>query len=319
MAPIFVRLKFRKNTGRPNSRKMLKYLKYVPAINGKVLLPGVIITQITDDLKATQDKIVSEYKTAAFHQLISMLGGSGKLMTAFGVTATVAQMLGIQLVSELSSEIKKFSRHESEVFDNRKELSGPFSQETLTALMTLTHRHPIPKSDFIAGLLNNADIGLRTKPSGQGVIGLLSKTKSGAQLKDVGHMEGVTRMRLPRAFVYNEIGVYDEQLAKAQNCIQQAHINERIRMEAAECEGKFCLTDLYIYVLDDKLDTVRRVIPITDVTEMEFQNAQNLVVTVKGDSQPLIMYCPDETSMMKLHHFIRSQSIMFDIFKESII
>ena len=41
-------------------------------------------------------------------------------------------------------------------------------------------------------------------------------------------MEEVTRVRLPRAFVYNEIGVYHDQLAKAQNCIQHYHVNERI-------------------------------------------------------------------------------------------
>ena len=112
-------------------------------------------------------------------------------MTAFGVT--VAQMLGLQLESELSSEIKKFARHESEVFDNRKDhvhknAGGP-------------HDTYQPTSYSQGRLLNNDDI--RKKPSGRGVIGILSKTKSSAQLKDVGHMEGVTRMRIPRAFAYN--------------------------------------------------------------------------------------------------------------------
>ena len=49
MAPIFT-----------HTRR--KLLIYVPAIDGKVLLPGDIIT---DDLKATRGKIVSEYKTVA--------------------------------------------------------------------------------------------------------------------------------------------------------------------------------------------------------------------------------------------------------------
>ena len=319
MTPIFAWLKFRKNTGRPGVRKMLKYLKYVPAINGKMLLPGVIITQITDTVKATSDKIVGEYKTAAFRQLISILGGGGKLMTAFGVTATVAQMLGIQMESELSDEIKKFSRHESEVFDNRKELSGPFSQETLTALANLTRAHPIPNSAFIAGLLQNADIGLRTKQAGQGVIGLLSKTKADSVVKDAGHMEGATRVRLPRAFLNNELDVYDAQLSKAQSCIQQTHIDERIRMEGAACDGKFCVTDLYVYLLDDRLESIQRVIPIKDVEDMDSQNTKNLVMKVKGDDIALVMYLPDEASMMKVRHFIRSQSVMFDIFGESVI
>ena len=122
---------------------------------------------------------------------MSTLGSSRTLMTAFGVT--VAQMLGLQLESELSSEIKKFARHESEVFDNRqdhvhKNAGGP-------------HDTYQPTSYSQGRLLNNADIG--KKPSGQGVIGILSKTKSGAQLKDVGQMEGVTCMRIPRAFAYN--------------------------------------------------------------------------------------------------------------------
>jgi hypothetical protein len=85
------------------------------------------MTQVAGCFGDIQKKIVSEHKTAAFFQIVRMLGNGGCLMSTFGVIALIAQGLGIKLTSELSSELSQFSGHESKRFDNRKEVHGCFS------------------------------------------------------------------------------------------------------------------------------------------------------------------------------------------------
>ena len=326
MAPIYAILKYNRKTGRPSLvHDIQTYLKYVPSMSGKLFLPGVMSTQLRDYFSVIKEKIVSEYKTAAFHQIIAMLGGKGKIMSAFGVTATIAQMLGIKLTSELTAEISEFLSQESEEFDNRKHMCGPFSEEALSRVAELIKKFEFPSSNFVAALLKNTDIGLRTKRSGNGVIGLVSKTSTVALMKGTDHMSGAARKRVPRAFPNNEIAAFSTRLSFAQNRIQKVALNEKIRMAVFPTSESpcTCCTDSFIFVLDPGLNKITQTIAIADINLIaRSSEGQEIIITAKpkkGPEQDLQIRCSNADQMYKLETYLKSQKIMSAIFSESML
>ncbi|KAK8891147.1 hypothetical protein M9Y10_028353 [Tritrichomonas musculus] len=285
MSPINILLHYNRKSGRQTRvHKLLSYLKYIPSLsNGKLLLPGVIAANVSDTPSAINEKIMNEYKTQAFNQLIQMLGSGGKLMTAFGVTNLIAEALGVKIESELSNDIQKFSSTETQMeFDNRRKVNGAFSQESLDALSSTIGKAHFRPSEIINKIKSQQteNIGLKTKSvsnngGGQGVLGVLTKLSNDA-LSNVPRMDKTARKRVPRAYPNNTISKFDEKISRAQNLIQALSQQERtevIRIACRSAKQQFvCITDTFVYIIREDFKGIEAKFKITNLADFRVNN-----------------------------------------------
>jgi hypothetical protein len=319
MSPIHATLKYNRSSGRPSmGRDIFPYLKYVPSLQGSLLLPGVLVTQVTDSSGFIYMKILAEYQTAAFHQIIELLGGSGRLMSTFGVTALIAQGLGIKLTSELSSEVAQFSRNDYENFDNRKEIHGCFSQQSLSSIKKKLTASRMMESEIVTGLLAGKDIGVKLKASGKGVFGLISKWSEVDERPVKAHL----RKRVPRAFLDNYIGQFNPHMSEAQSLLQKADRNEKIRMAASTKSDVVCCTDRYVFVLNREFTQVRAQMPIInlEVHQQQSDGAWSVLLTATAEKkETLTVQCQNQLHAERIRTYLVSQRKMIEIFGTSLI
>jgi len=331
ISPIFISFSYNKTSSRPPSYgPALKYLKFIPSIKSqKLLLPGIIMAQTTDRPKKIFERLKSDYKTALFHQVISSLGVSGKIMNSFGVSGAIASMLNIKLVSEMSSEVPSFARLEEAIFDNRKEINGWFSQQTLMSLCIMLESFQIPPSDLILRLLAGADVGLQMKASpgcgfGNGILGVV--TKASIDTSPLPYiLDENFRRRMPRAFPNNEIAIYDEAISLSQNLIQRRGTHEmshsekiRIILKCIKSNNNICISDHFVFILSQNLDHIMNEVLMSQIQSVIIQSSD---VTIEGklSSEKLLFRCKNEEFAMKVKIFIDSQRKMIMIFGRTML
>jgi hypothetical protein len=314
MSPILINCRFNRTPGRvPFTRQSLQYIKYIPAIQGQLKLPGAIMRQLSDSASAIVHKLSGEYKTLAFYQLVELMGSKGKLMSTFGVTTIIAQALRIKQVSELEAEVSQFTTKQSEPFDNRKEMTGIFSQEAIKSIAELLGHHGLPESDFLSSILANTDLGLKMRVSGQGLVGLVYKTTVDP-LSDVAVMQGATRRRVPRAFPNNSIDRFDALLSEAQSAIQKVKLGERVRMTVRATQSLFCLTTHFLFVFDRAQKKITSTMPIVDMEALNSDGEVELRVKVKGRKEEFGIQCEDREQCRKLQSYLKSQWMMIQYY-----
>lgn len=187
ITPTYIVLRYHRKTSRPPMvGKVPGVLKFIPGINsGKILLPGIIISHLTDRLGSIATKLTGDYKTAVFKEILRMLGSAGKILRGLGIASAIASSLDISTTSDMTSEISlnsivKNKVHSSELinastkdddssdssenlsenssfwnlseYDNRiddDELSSCFSYEALSSLLKKINKNSIEASPFI--------------------------------------------------------------------------------------------------------------------------------------------------------------------------
>lgn len=357
MSPIYFLIQYLRKSGRKaRVHQLFPYLKYIPSLtNRKMLLPGVIVANVSDTMDIINDKITNEYKTQAFHQIIQMLGGGGKLMSAFGVTNMIAEMLNVKIVSDLSSDIKQFSSTDCQVeFDNRRTVNGAFSQESIKSLFEIVEHARIKPSDVLTGLkmLENKDIGIKTKPvsnngGGQGVLGVLTKTASNL-MSNIGRMEKVNRIRVPRAYPNNMISKFDEKISIAQNIIQFNPSSDKKRIEVIRITAEsvtqqfVCITDYFVYVFLNDFQGIEHKFDIKLIGKLEtkdnvvtLERNVNMIPQTKSksksknqseesnDTEPNECLCQlqakNEEEAHRIIGFLKSQKIVLETFGISLL
>lgn len=228
------------------------YIKLIPSISSaRILLPGIVIAHLTDRLKETREKVTGDYKSAAFSQILSILGISGRIMQSFGIADSIARILRIRMHSDLvdigdasnamitgepslANEPNSLNAFEGTSFDNRRQVLGPFSHHSLSLIMGKIESLDIKVSQTIHRILsgfgsNNESemqqIGIKIKmvPGcgfGYGVFGILTKPTINPMPKLL-PMAGISISRMPRAYPNNHIGKYSLFLSKAQAVIMK--------------------------------------------------------------------------------------------------
>jgi hypothetical protein len=307
-APIYAVVRY--SRGRP--------FPFVPSVEGRLLLPGVVLAHVSDCRAELLGRIAGEYKTAAFRQIIAMLGGRGRLMSTFGLTALIAQVLRVKLTSELC-ELSELSEV-TERFDNRSEANWCFGKEELAAIADLLASSRLAPSPVIAGILARGDIGLRLRAEGVGVFGILEKM-SGDAMAATALMEGLHRQREPRAFLENTIGRFDSRMSHAQLFLQKSCPGERIRMTARTGADVVCCTNHFLFVLDQELSGVIRRIDIADIDFNGRASGANVLIVVreKGKVEEMTVQCAHANRADLLKVFLASQKKMIEMFRSSLI
>lgn len=342
VSPIFLLMNYKNLTGRPTTiDKMIYVMRFIPSIaTTKIMFPGVVIAHITDRLDFIIEKVSNDYKTAALEQVLESLGTSGKILTTFGVTATIAEKLDIQMKSELtniSSTIDNLQAVTSEEFDNRREINGYFSQETLSALQASIEATHLRQSTVIQSVLglNNGEQSSTNDNSvandlmirdftgsgfGHGIVGVLKKTTIDT-MDDVKVMSGVERKRVPRAFPSNRIEQFDEGICIAQMVIQTYEKNfEKILLTTKNDEtGEYvCVTREAIYFILHTLDTISRKIKIKDIKSMRI-DASQVVVEYGILKNTEVIRCYDQYEAECFKIFLESQILYSDLFVKSLV
>ncbi|KAK8883460.1 hypothetical protein M9Y10_042546 [Tritrichomonas musculus] len=174
-APTFLVLSYNRKTSRPRMLgKNSRFLKFVPSIKSrKMILPGIILSRITDRIGSIRTKLIDDYKTAAFNAMLAMLGSGGKLLKILGITSAIASSLNIKMKSDMTTHVshgkrKHLKKHPLEsdqsskteanedIFDISKfdnisedEFSNCFSYEALSALTKLINDNSMNSSPLI--------------------------------------------------------------------------------------------------------------------------------------------------------------------------
>jgi hypothetical protein len=318
MSPIYAVFRFTRTSTRiQRSRERVRLLRFVPSIDGRLLLPGVVAARLSDSPGEIFGKIVAEYKTAALQQIITMLGSGGKLMSTLGVTGLIAQALDIKLTSELGTEISQFARAEHEEFDNRRELRGAFAEDSLRSIKASLGKQGMTESDLINGLLANADVGLKLIASGQGLFGLLSKSTVDA-MSNLQIMDASTRKRVPRAFLKNRIEKYEATISMVQVIIQKVKPAETIRITAKAGRHTACCTEHYVFVLNEELTAVAFMLAIGD-GDVSVCGVAIEVRPRSRTSDAIVLTCSGLEEREEIKTYLASQATMIRMFRTSLI
>ena len=334
VSPIFLIVNYKNLTGRPTTvAPMLYPLRFIPTISPmKLLFPGIIVAHITDRLDFIIEKVSSDYKTAALEQVLESLGTSGKLMTTLGITATIAEKLDIVLKSELTDSIQSFQSKQSEEFDNRREINGCFSQQTLSDLQKCISDSNLTPSHTIESLTEQNESNIQSDPDGlmirdfpgsgfgHGIVGVLKKASIDT-LDDIKVMSGIERKRVPRSFPNNRIEKFDEEICNVQNTIQiTSKTFETIQMKTKRKDnGEYIvLTDLTVYYLLPPYDKIRFKIKIKEIKSIKIEN--HTIIFEYGILKKLeTIVCNDEYEAECFVKFLESQRIYSDLFTKSIV
>ena len=71
IAPALFILSFNRKTSRPPMLgKIPRFLKFVPSVKAKrIVIPGIVLSRITDRIGSIQTKLIDDYKTEAFKEI----------------------------------------------------------------------------------------------------------------------------------------------------------------------------------------------------------------------------------------------------------
>ena len=301
-----------------------KYVKYIPKISsGKLIIPGLLISRMTDKITSLTSKISGDYIYAAFEEGIKVLGTSGRLFSSLGVTSLIASMLNISLAKDQTKELLEFARHESETFSNRKVVQSAISPEDVEQLIQELTDNDIEPTPLIIGIYQQQPVGLKTKmiPGygyGRGVTGILNRVLIDT-MKKVPVMKDVTRVRVPRAFPSNKISVYDTRLAVAQRIIAENKrwAGEKIRMSVVcrEHQRFICFTDQFIFVFQPDLSSLERAESITGIQKLGLVNT---VIEITFQEGPILRITASKViEALVINRYLLSQLNMFQLFLES--
>ena len=305
---------------------MLKYFKYIPSIsNLNILLPGLVVAHVSNTIDGIVDKITGDYKTIAFKQILDGLGVSGRIMTTFGIADIIAQALHIEKQTSLTEESSEFSRSETEVFDNRKEISGCFSQQALTQLSKRLESCEIETSVLIRQLLEGKETGLsvKTMPGrgfGHGVFGVLTRATMDT-MQGIGVMQNIKRERLPRTFPGGHISVFDREISNALILIHKQgkkFHDQRIYL-AFRCIASseyICITDKYIIQLSAPVDKIVGKIAISKITTV--LAAHNMLV-VRVNKKEKRFTLISEVTLKQACNFIETQRVTLSLCQVSLL
>lgn len=355
VSPIYMLFIYKNLTGRPTSISPMFYpMRFIPSIaTTKIMFPGIIVAHITDRLNFIIEKVSNDYKTAALEQVLESLGTSGKILTTFGITATIAEKLDIPMKSELtdiSTSLQNFQSVKSEEYDNRKEINGYFSQETLSALQTSIKEFNLRSSSTIENVLtlnessessnsdsdnkisstpavqtqeNNGRLMIRDFPGsgfGHGIVGVLKKATIDI-MTDVKVMSGIERKRVPRAFPNNRIEKFDEEICTVQTTIQMyGKTFEKILMKTKnKVKGDYvCITERAIYFIPQPLDKVRVKIKIKEIKAIRI-DGNSITIEYGILKKPEVIACDDKNEVECFKRYLDSQKIYSDLFIKSIV
>ena len=321
VSPLYMMMSVKTLTGRSSVYPMNGLMRLIPNVFPfHLLVPGIVIAQITDQIHLIVDKVSSDYKTALLEQALAALGTSGKMLTAFGVTATIAEKLNISLNSQLTDSIQNYASATDESFDNRREVFGCFSEETLNGISNMLSENELRPSAIIDGVQDGEDVGLKIRelPSsgfGHGIAGVIGKTTIDT-LDDVKIMEGSQRVRTPRAFPGRVIDAFNPEISAAQNTIQQSDKSfKKIEIAATKAgENEYvCLTETYLFELEVEKSKVKTKIKFEDIKSIHVDGPVleikygvfNKVETIKFD---------DDATAQLFSWYIESQRVFADIF-----
>ncbi|OHT12617.1 hypothetical protein TRFO_03653 [Tritrichomonas foetus] len=328
VSPIYLLFKYNNLTGRPtNVAPMLYPMRFIPTIaSTKVMFPGIVVAHITDRVDFIIDKVSNDYKTAALEQVLESLGTSGKILTTFGITATIAEKLDITLKSELTDSIQNFQSITAEDFDNRREINGCFSQQTLSTLQTKIDENKLQASTVINNIADQKDVAglmIRDFPGsgfGHGIVGVLKKATIDT-MEDIKVMSGVERKRVPRAFPDNKIEKFNKEICTIQNTIQtNGKTFEKIQMKTQNEEtGEYTvITEVAIYFLVPPFDKIRQKIKIKEIKLIKADSHKIYIEYTILKKEELIT-CANEYEAECFLKYLESQRIYSDLFTKSIV
>lgn len=327
ISPIFLFVSFKSTSKTPPTLgPILKYFKYIPSIgNIRILLPGILVAQVSNTVSDILEKITGDYKTIAFKQILDCLGVSGRIMTTFGIADIISQALHIAKQSSLTDQISQFSRSETEVFDNRKQVAGCFSHAALEQLSKRLESCEIETSTLIRQLLDGKETGLmiKTMPGqgfGHGVFGVLTRATMDT-MPDVAVMQNVKRERVPRTFPGGHINVFDREVSNAQILIHREgkkFRDQRIYL-AFRCIASseyICVTDHYIIQLSAPVDKIVGKIAIEKITSVLVANNM-LVVRVNKKEKRFTLI--SEVTLKQVCNFIETQRVTLSLCQVSLL
>ena len=321
VSPLYMMMSVKTLTGRSSVYPMNGLMRLIPNVFPfRLLVPGIVIAQITDQIHLIVDKVSSDYKTALLEQALAALGTSGKMLTAFGVTATIAEKLNISLNSQLTDSIQNYASATDESFDNRREVFGCFSEETLNGISNMLRENELRPSAIIDGVQEGEDVGLKIRelPSsgfGHGIAGVIGKTTIDT-LDDVKIMEGSQRVRTPRAFPGRVIDSFNPEISAAQTTIQQSDKSfKKIEIAATKAgENEYvCLTETYLFELEVEKAKVKTKIKFEDIKSIQVDGPVLEIKYGVFNKVETIQFDDDATAQL-FSWYIESQRVFADIF-----
>ena len=313
MTPISICLKYnRKGKRETTIHKILPYVKYIPTMNeNNILLPGVIITNLQDNIKDIFSTVSIEYKTAAFNQILKMLGTGGKLMSTLGITSLISELLDIKMESDLTSDITQFLGKTLEEFENRHEVNGLLSHQSLNSIVKIIEQLNLNVSDIIIKLINHNDIGLQNKIINgkgfrNGILGLLIPEYVNNHENKIQNIID-NKKRSSRAFYDNRISIYNETISKYQNIMQKKFRNEKFKLYINDTTFA---TDNFIIIFTDDNNYIKKDI----ITIKETTICSGNIVVIKYQSDEIKIITQSEERAKAVQAFISSQSNILRIF-----
>ncbi|KAK8853881.1 hypothetical protein M9Y10_016424 [Tritrichomonas musculus] len=327
MSPLYVNFGYNRKSGRKNQfNDPMPGLKYIPSLSpDQLIIPGVIMEHVIGEPKTIIEKVSSEYKTTTFNQIISMLGSTGLLLQTFGVTSLIAELLGVKVESDsirfpsgqptLDSYLNSPSDSNSQ-FDNRKDVSGPFSNESLSHLKEIIKSSNFKSSHIINALfcynnrkqlknendinfykhhnIENFDMYINHSIS-KGVFGVLKgngiEKNRNAYYKEQITMDYSARKRVPRAFLNNKIEIFDEKYAIAQKTVGKGRIRMAGHLSLSDKTFKtkkpllVVLTDNFVYILSPD---IKNVIIKINIASLEKLSVSDKFVTMAASEKIVV-------------------------------
>ena len=328
ITPPFILLNYNRKTKRPPLFDHIPfYFKFIPQIkSGKMLLPGILIMHLTDRIESIFGKIAGDYKSQVFTQALKLLSAKGPILKGI-IAPLFASKLKLSSKSELTSyenlsepsKLSILAKGEG-VYDNYKNVSGCFSQNSLLLLITKIMEHQMNVSPLISKALENKETGLLFKmiPGfgyGHGIVGVLTKPLNDT-LSKIQVMEGATRQREPRAFPDYKISQFNFSLANAQNIIfKKCGLKEKIKTTSISKKDKniILISESSLYLFSADYQELLMEIKITDIARIKSDD-KDLIIIMKNGKQVQLLF----SSNGALNFFI-SQFRMIKIFNESLI
>jgi hypothetical protein len=295
--------------------------RYVPDISDvRLLLPGLLISQVTDLPRSIAAKVAADYATAAFDQVLNGLGLSGRLLTALGIADAAAAALRIRRQSDLRAELTPFARRREEQFANRREIAGCFSGEALEALAKTVRKCEGRPSELVDALLAGRECGLKTKivPGsgfGHGVFGVFVRTvETGEPV-----MSGAVRLRQPRAFPNGRVGRFNNEVNSAQSLLfaREKTAKERIRLVFPLANADLLvLTERFAVVM---LPTGAHAVQKIAMRKVEKADVDRVFVEVKWKGRVCKWKFGSEVAAKQAWYFVETQRVFLALFGASLL
>jgi hypothetical protein len=307
VSPIYVLIGIKAFSGRPSVYgSMDSRLRLVPNISGlNMIVPGVVLNQITDDVVSIAQIISADYKTALLQRVVTLLGTSGKMLTAFGVTEMIAKLLNISTTSELNSVDQSSTQVRSDkMLAFLDDLREKLNDRTITPTQT------------ILGLCGAKDVGLKVRTlDGRAIAGVLNQPSIDT-MDEFKLMGNTCRLRIPRVFVGSSITELDQKVSHAQLTIQQAIKNfERIELVVFRQREMdyLCATNRHLIVLDESMERLNTKVKFTEMCSVQLRG-ESFTVSYGRSKQSREIDCESRETAMSFASFIQSQIISLELF-----